>query len=176
MTKEVQQLLKKRNTDFKSGNKALYSVTRTNRKRGIRRAKREYRKKIEDHLDSNNTRKVCQGVQHLTNYRTSYNAAEGDVSIAEELNHFFARFEVELSKAAVTHAAAAHHIITPILRVEEQEVRCLFQVVNPRKAADPDGIPGRVLRNCTEQLTRVFNLLLSQSVVLLFHPVLNPPL
>jgi len=39
-------------------------------KRGIREARVDYRRKI-DHLGSNNSKQVWQGVQHLTNYRTN---------------------------------------------------------------------------------------------------------
>ncbi|KAK3561725.1 hypothetical protein QTP86_012698 [Hemibagrus guttatus] len=52
---------------------------------------------------------------------------------------------------------------------EEHEVRCMLRAVNPRKAAGPDGIPGRVLKDCTDQLdgvfTRIFSQSLSQSTV-----------
>jgi len=39
-----------------SGNKDLYSTARANMKRGIREARADYRRKIEDHLNSNNSR------------------------------------------------------------------------------------------------------------------------
>ena len=106
MTREVQQLLKERNTAFRSGDGALFSAARSSLKRGIRRAKSDYRRRIEDHLDSNNTRQVWQGIQNITNYKTNPGAAEGDVSLAEELNHFFARFETKPPDAATPHPAA----------------------------------------------------------------------
>ncbi|KAK0140101.1 hypothetical protein N1851_022987 [Merluccius polli] len=58
MTKAVQCLLKDRDTAFKKGDKALYSAARANLKRGIRRAKADYKNKIEDCLQSNDSRKV----------------------------------------------------------------------------------------------------------------------
>ncbi|KAJ8385772.1 hypothetical protein AAFF_G00182160 [Aldrovandia affinis] len=91
MNREVQQLVKERNSAFRAGDRAHYSTARANLKRGIREAKADYRRKIEDHLDSNNSRQVWQGVQHITNYKTNLGAAEGDASLAEELNFFFAR-------------------------------------------------------------------------------------
>ncbi|KAJ8402846.1 hypothetical protein AAFF_G00361600 [Aldrovandia affinis] len=100
MNREVQQLVKERNSAFRAGDKAHYSTARANLKRGIREAKVDYRRKIEDHLDSNNSRQVWQGVQHITNYKTNLGAAEGDTSLAEELNLFFARFETSLLKKA----------------------------------------------------------------------------
>ena len=77
MSREVQQLLKARNTAFRSGDGARYSTARINLKRGIRKAKSDYRRRIKDHLDSNNSRQVWQGIQHITNYRTNPGAAEG---------------------------------------------------------------------------------------------------
>ncbi|KAK3548144.1 hypothetical protein QTP70_004852 [Hemibagrus guttatus] len=71
MNREVQRLLRERNTAFRSGNRTLYSTARANLKRGIREAKSDYRRRIEDHLNSNNSRQVCQGVRHLTNYRAN---------------------------------------------------------------------------------------------------------
>ncbi|KAK3509541.1 hypothetical protein QTP70_001400 [Hemibagrus guttatus] len=51
----------------------------------------------------------------------------------------------------------------------EHDVRRAFSRVNTRKAAGPDGISGRVLRACADQLTpvftEIFNLSLIQSVI-----------
>jgi len=44
----------------------------------------------------------------------------------------------------------------PTLSLREEEVRRAFLGVNPRKAARPDGIPGRVLRDSADQLAEVF--------------------
>ena len=110
---------------------------------------------------------VWQGVQHLTNYRTNLGAAKGDTSLAEQRNLFFAHFEAEQPDATTLHPAA-HGSLT--LTVEEREVRSTLRNVNPRRAAGPDGVSGRVLKDCTDQvagvLTRIFNQSLSQSTVL----------
>ncbi|KAL0195769.1 hypothetical protein M9458_009341, partial [Cirrhinus mrigala] len=53
--------------------------------------------------------------------------------------------------------------------ISEHDVRRAFKRVNTRKAAGPDGISGRILRACADQLapvfTEIFNLSLSQSVI-----------
>ena len=155
-----------RETAFRSGDGALYSAARTNLKRGIRKAELDYRRRIEDHLDSNNSRQVWQGIQHITNYRANLGTAEDDASLTEELNHFFARFEVKPSEAATPHPAAHRDTI---LIVEEHEMRRTLRAVNPMKAAGPDGVCGRVLKDCADQLvgvfTRIFNQSLSRSTV-----------
>lgn len=48
-------------------------------------------------------------------------------------------------------------------------MRCSLKTVNPRKATGPDGVPGRVLKSCADQLagvfTRIFNSSLSQATI-----------
>lgn len=45
-----------------------------------------------------------------------------------------------------------------------EEVKRAFCSVNPRKAAGPDGIPGRVLRDCADQLAEVFTYIFNLSL------------
>lgn len=136
MTKEIWQLLKERNTAFRSGEEALYSVARSKLERGIRKAKLDYRRRIEFHRDSNDSRQVWQGIQHITNYKTSAGAAKVDFSLAEGLNHFFAHFEVKPPEEATSHLAVNNDIV---LTVGEHEVGLMLQAVNPWKAAGLDG-------------------------------------
>ncbi len=60
---------------------------------------------------------------------------------------------------------SSDHVFT----VSEDEVRRELKRVNVRKAAGPDGITGRVLRSCADQLaglfTSIFNESLATSVV-----------
>ncbi len=100
--------------------------------------------------------------------------AKTDTSLADDLNTFYARFEAashcangavganknkDCMQAESTNAEKAF-IIT------EGEVRRVFQRVNIRKAVGTDGISGRVLRACADQLapvfTEIFNLSLDQ--------------
>ncbi len=54
-------------------------------------------------------------------------------------------------------------------RLSPADVRKTLSRINPPKAAGPDNIPGRVLKDCAEQLTDVltdiFNTSLSQAVI-----------
>ncbi|KAK3534759.1 hypothetical protein QTP86_024092 [Hemibagrus guttatus] len=99
MTWAVKRLLSERNTAFRSGNWAHYSTARANLKRGIREAKLDYRRRIENHLDSNNSRHTLRSI-------------------------------------------------------------------NPRKATGPDGVPGRVLKDCVDQLVGIFTQIFNQSLAL----------
>ena len=61
MNQKVQRLLKDRKIAFRSGDRPLYSAAQANLRRGIREAKSDYRRRTEDHLDSNHSRQVWQG-------------------------------------------------------------------------------------------------------------------
>lgn len=54
MTRAVQQLLKEGNAAFRSSGRALYSMAHSNLKKSIRKPKADYRRRINNHLDSNN--------------------------------------------------------------------------------------------------------------------------
>ncbi|KAJ8418873.1 hypothetical protein AAFF_G00003720 [Aldrovandia affinis] len=96
MTCHVRVLLRASDTAFRSGDGALYRAARAELKGGIKNAKADYKKRIEDHLSSNNPRQVWQGIQNITNYRACVvTTGNPGVSLAEELNSFFARFETQ---------------------------------------------------------------------------------
>ncbi|KAK1789915.1 hypothetical protein P4O66_002245 [Electrophorus voltai] len=96
-------------------------------------------------------------------------------SLANELNTFFARFEATSSSAnansanansasansngtigAANGACAEPTIEQRPLIITESDVRRVFKRVNTRKAVGPDGICGRVLKACADQLAPVF--------------------
>ncbi len=95
-----------------------------------------------------------------------------DPLLAEELNTFYGRFECNGGATLPISASGSgrqssdvDHVIT----VSEDEVRRELRRVNIRKAAGPDGITGRVLRSCADQLaglfTSIFNESLATSVI-----------
>ncbi|XDV11181.1 hypothetical protein PO909_000189 [Leuciscus waleckii] len=164
MTSEVRHLIRDRNTAFRSGDRAQYSSARANLRKGIRDAKVAYKRKIEGHIMDNNPRQVWQGLQYISNYKghniTSNNP---DAKMAEELNSFFARFEVN------GQSAPPPAFTSTSLSLQEHQVRRALREVNPRKAAGPDGVPGKVLRACADQLTgiltKIFNISLTRAIV-----------
>lgn len=159
-------MLRERNTAFRSGDRELYSSARTNLRGGIRRAKLDYKNKIEDHFHSNNSKQVWLGVRNITNHKTRPKAVSGNAALAEELNCFFARFEQTAPEAIISLPPVNSNYI---FSVTEHDVRQVLRSVNPRKAAGPDDVSGRVLKDCADQLTgvftRIFNLSLEQASV-----------
>ncbi len=95
-----------------------------------------------------------------------------DPLLADELNTFYGRFEynggsatLPISASGSSRQSSDDHVIT----VSEDEVHRELKRMNIRKAAGLDGITGRVLRSCADQLdslyTSFFNESLATSVV-----------
>ncbi len=167
MTAEVRGLLKTRDEAFRSGDKAALKTARANLSRGIKNAKRLYGNKINNQFtNSRDTRSLWQGIQTITDYKPPPQACDDDTSLPDALNHFYSRFEMQ-------NNTSAQKLPTPpsdqALCLSPADVRKTLSRINPRKAAGPDNIPGRVLKDCAEQLTDVltdiFNISLSQAVI-----------
>ena len=162
---DVRSALRARDAAFKSGN---LGSTRADLQRAIRKAKREYGTKLEDRFATGDARSVWQGLREITDFRGRPRSTEPpSASLPNELNAFFARFETDGTNSRPPEPATPQEA-SP-LAISEADVVKAFVRVNTRKAAGPDGIPGRVLKVCAHQLAGVFadifNLSLSQAEV-----------
>ncbi len=132
-----------------------------------------YRERIESHFQLNDSRCMWQGLRTICAFGNKSSVeVRADPLLADELNTFYGRFEcnggcatLPISASGSSRQSSDNHVIT----VSEDEVRRALKRVNVRKAAGPDGITGRVLRSCADQLaglfTSIFNESLATSVV-----------
>uniref|UniRef100_A0A8C1PS38 Reverse transcriptase domain-containing protein n=1 Tax=Cyprinus carpio TaxID=7962 RepID=A0A8C1PS38_CYPCA len=167
MNKEVQLLLKAHDTAFRSDDAQAYSKSRANLKRGIKKAKYCYKLKVEEHFSNSDPRPMWQGIQVISDYKSSNSAPTvTHVSFLNERNYFYARFNSNSKETATKITHSANH---QPLKLTSTDGHTALSWINARKAAGPDGIPGRVLRACAEQLagvfTDIFNLSLTQATV-----------
>lgn len=94
MTTEVRLLQKGRESAFRSGNKDLSRTARADLRRGIRKAKLDYQRQIEDHLSNSKPRQVWEGLQHLSNFRGQTSTeAHSSAALEEERSAFLSRFQ-----------------------------------------------------------------------------------
>lgn len=167
MSREVRLLLKARDAAFRSGDAEGYSSSRANLKRGIRTAKLNHKRRIEEHFHNNSDpRRMWQGIKSLADYQKVNTPPPDNDTLPDELNHFYARFDRDNKTPAIKVAPPPNE---QPLSLSTSAVQDALSKVNERKAAGPDGIPGRVLRACAGQLSPVladiFNLSLAQGVV-----------
>ncbi len=115
---------------------------------------------------------MWQGLKTICSSGNNSSAeVRADPLLAVKLNTFYGRFECNGGGATLPSSASgssrqsSDHVIT----FSEDDVRRELKRVNVRKAAGPDGITGRVLRSCVDQLaglfTSIFNESLATSVV-----------
>lgn len=128
MNREVRLLLKTRNSAFRSGDMQQCDTTRANLKKGLRDAKAAYRQKIKVLFSSSNP---C--------------FTDGSALEAEQLNLYFARFEVE---GTITISLAPDTNSQSLVLQPADVIRTLRRI-NIRKA-------GRILRDCAAELGEVF--------------------
>ena len=167
ITKEVADILRQRQQAFKDGNKAEVRRLHGRVKRTVLANKRRYKDKVEEHLASANSRQVWKGLQTMTGYRPAKKSvdAENQQTLANDLNSFYGRFDVNdysteraSALAELAQREARHEELT------EEEVSRRFQQVNPRSACGPDQLPGVVLKHCHDSLAAVFRVLFQRSL------------
>uniref|UniRef100_A0A3P9KN81 Reverse transcriptase domain-containing protein n=1 Tax=Oryzias latipes TaxID=8090 RepID=A0A3P9KN81_ORYLA len=167
LTGEVKGLLRARDNAFRAGDEAGLRTARANLSRGIRKAKKDYMRKVSSNFnDSRDARSLWQGIQAITDYKPAPQSCENNTPLLNNLNSFFSRFE---------GLNSTHPQKTPpspqdqTLHLTTTSVKRTLSTINPRKAAGPDNIPGRVLKECAEELkdvfTDIFNISLEQAIV-----------
>ncbi len=113
-------------------------------------------RELSQHFQLNDSRRMWQGLKTICSSGNNPSAeVRADPLLAEELNTFYGRFDRNGGATLPINASGSSrqssdvdHVIT----VSEDEVRRELRRVNIRKAAGPDGITGRVLRSCADQL------------------------
>ena len=106
-------------------------------------------------------------MQTITDYKGKHSRElPSDTSLPDELNHFYARFEASNTEACMRASAVPDDCVITLSVVD---VSRTFKQHNIHKAAGPDGLPGRVLWACADQLpgvfTDIFNMSLIESVI-----------
>ena len=132
-------------------------------------SKINYKSKIEAMFKANNTKETWLGLKRMIGYTEKKTTLHTDNinDYVNNLNSFYARFEN--SNPNIEHSSPLENTLfektntdEPVI-VSESEVKCEFKRVNGRKACGPDGIKGKVLRMCFEQLGFIFSFIMNES-------------
>ncbi|KAK3569826.1 hypothetical protein QTP86_005843 [Hemibagrus guttatus] len=82
-----------------------------NVRKAVKEAKQRYRRKLESQLQKSDSRSLWQGLKTLTDYKApTSNMSNVDVSLADELNTFYARLEAAANDANANANANANAI------------------------------------------------------------------
>ena len=167
LTGDVYRLLGARDNAYRAGDVTGLRTARANLSHGIKKARQEYTHKITSHFkDSRDTRSLWQGIQTITDYKPAPQLCDSNISLLNNLNSFFARFEAQNNTHPQKTPPPSHD---QALCLSAASVKRTFSTINTRKSTGPDNIPGRVLKDCAEELkdvfTDIFNTSLRQATV-----------
>ena len=118
-------------------------------RRAVKRAKLQYRDKLEADISSTNSRQLWQGINKISGYKPkSKSAPTDDASLPDKLNEFYARFDRPVPKSTASSTQPSE----PPFQLPEHDTRCGLAKLNVKKAAGPDGITPGLLRSCADEL------------------------
>ncbi|XP_076734249.1 uncharacterized protein lrrc38a isoform X1 [Maylandia zebra] len=110
----------------------------------------------ESRFHQGDTRSMWHGLRTITDYKARDTAQiNADFVFTNELNQFYARFEVSQAANAIYRLTTEDSDVIserPVTSIAEHDVRAALRRVNTRKAAGPDGVTGRLLRCCADQV------------------------
>ena len=91
---------------------------------------------------------MWQGLQTITGYKGKHSRElPSDMSLPDELNNFYARFEASNTEACMRASALPDYCV---IMLSLADVSKTFKQDNIHKAAGSDGLPGRALRACAD--------------------------
>ena len=97
---------------------------------------------------------MCQSLKTITDYKGKPTCElPSDASLPDELNAFYACFEASNTEACMRAPAVPDDCV---IKISVTDVSKTFKQVNIHKAVGPDGLPGRVIKACMDQLVSVF--------------------
>ena len=169
ITSKLKDLFKAKTDAFVSQDQERLKTLKSDVSREILNAKQKYKEKLESNFHANKPKEAWQCMQTMTDYKRRRDEPFGSVDdpkkVAEELNSFYCRFDThdfaDVTEALKTELRQCED--EPVI-VDENEVFLQLKGVNSRKASGPDGISGKILRNCARELTRPFHYLFQRSL------------
>ena len=118
-------------------------------------------------------RAVWDGIQTISDMKQNgYNSkslsllrGKDDGAFAEDMNSFYSRFDIHNFRSVIDDIIS-FTTTSGNLHIEEKDVLRLFQCTNARKSPGPDGISGKVLKNCATHLSGIFHSIFQASLSL----------
>ena len=173
ITKSLKQTINKKKAAFQKGNRGERKEVQKILRQEIKKAKIEYREKVEEKFQAGNMRDAWKGLKILTGQnkpqQTATMSKADRTKHADSLNDFYCRFERDDLKEKLTSVIedikkSATDDDENDLEIHSSAVMSIFSKQKVNKAVGPDRICGKLLRNCAAQLSHVFSLLFSWSL------------
>ena len=148
MSSDLRKCISEKKHAFKNGNTELVGEKRRELRSKLRKAKREYKDKVEQHYFSGNAKKAWEGLNVMMGRETKQKRSplsNPSPSFPNELNNFFGRFDKNDFTAERGRICKSIPEYDPI-RLSEGEIVASLSRIKLNSAPGPDGLRGRVLK------------------------------
>ena len=163
----MSQILKEKKQAFKKGDVLRQKeLEKQFRAEGIK-SKKEYKTKVEGKLTEGNVKSAWAGLNAMMGKDVKKQGLKCDdpTKFANDLNTFYARFDEYDFSNEVDNVCQPLLTIPNDVPLFEKDVKKVLSRVNPKKACGPDRVGGKILKECSDQLsvvlTRLFQLLMN---------------
>ena len=179
VSKHLKKVLNEKKRVYFLGDLAERKEVQRAVKSEIRKARENYKQKIELKFKTGDMRTVWDGIKTMSDMKQNgYNSkrlsplgGKDDGSFAEDMNSFYSRFDNHDFRSVIDDIISSTKTDCN-LRIDEKDVLRVFQCTNVRKSPGPDGISGQVLKNCATQLSGIFHSIFQASLSLHKVPTL----
>lgn len=163
ISKDIKQIINRKKQVFGSRNREQLKRIQKELDSALYTGRNEYRKKIEEHFRDNNMKQVWNGMRLMSGFNLGSGTKSSKLpnvteQYAEDLNGFYNRFDQH--DFSIEHSDVKNLLSAcptePVLEVTEEDVRREFSKKNVSKSTGPDGLTPRILKQCANQLARIF--------------------
>ena len=156
VTAELKDLINAKKVAIASKDKQRIKAAHNVLTSKIKSAKIRYKDKIEGLFESNDARNAWKGLKILSGFGFRSGKlpdVTDDSAYANELNSFYARFDVQnFDKERESLVSALKQIPAERVIIDENEVCKTLSKINTGKSPGPDKLGGKVLKECRLQL------------------------
>ncbi|GFR81465.1 reverse transcriptase [Elysia marginata] len=168
INEELREVLSLKLKAFKSRDKEALIKWEKKIKAVVRECKKQYKEKVELNIKTN-PRNAWDGLEVMSGSKKKKAILNVDTDVKEyanKLNQFYARFDVHDFRN--TTELKIKDILNGLVEgqdfvVQENDVRRELEKLNVRKACGPDGLSGRLLKSCYQELSGIFTILFNSN-------------
>ena len=156
VTKDLKECIVQKNFAFIQRDETMKNQTTKELTKQIAIARYKYKDKIQQKFTNGRAREAWEGLKVMmgTSNQHSKNNLPQSAASVDELNQFYARFDVRDFKLECENFCST--LDPDELTIHEEDVLSTFKRLNPHKAPGPDGVKGKLIKNCAVQLSSVF--------------------
>ncbi|XP_055863995.1 uncharacterized protein LOC106080210 isoform X1 [Biomphalaria glabrata] len=169
VTAKIKREIIKKKRAFMSGDGQTRKIAQRNLNVVLEEGRRNYRTKLEDSINTSDMRQAWGIMNKMAGAQVKFKnnlATRDEKTLANELNDFYCRFDTKDFNYLRLKALEDVNVNNCLeLAITKEQVCNIFKNVNPMKAGGPDGIKGRILKECAEQLAEPFQDIFSTSLL-----------